>query len=318
MGKTLLHGRTNPDVIGFLLDQGLDVNATTYAGQTPLHMISMNFELDAARMLLNAGGNVDVVDQSNSTPLDSACRVGNRGLVELLLDNTKPPTLTRDQERRSAFYNHQQNRLPAEHWRLTLHVLYHEEDNHELYRIDDEQYSRWEYAKCQVCFIVNEHLRDHDISDCTRCDAQAAKELLQKLEKVDLPQLRRSRLRCNICGARNDTHHGIGLVDTCYWMPTVRRIFAALFTTKEGYFRKILLQYAQQTSNIDVSREETMMKWLAQEVPAVDEEIPAASGGIPVFIGLMPRLTRATYLLVEAYGWRKHHEHMVPVYGSDG
>lgn len=90
--RTLLHwaSRDNfPEVVEFFLDKGLDIEARTKRGQTPLHeamyQIAYNTCLPVAELLLNRGANIEVRDNNGNTPLHLAVTSGQLQLVKLLL-----------------------------------------------------------------------------------------------------------------------------------------------------------------------------------------------------------------------------------------
>ena len=63
-----------------------DPNAETLTGSTPLMKAATAGSEDVAELLLNAGGDVDNVDQDGMTALHYACWKGHPGVVRLLLE----------------------------------------------------------------------------------------------------------------------------------------------------------------------------------------------------------------------------------------
>ncbi len=63
-------------------------------GRVPLHRVSQGGQLvmvepslEIARLLVNSGAKVDVIDDGDETPLHGAARSGYRGIAELLLES---------------------------------------------------------------------------------------------------------------------------------------------------------------------------------------------------------------------------------------
>lgn len=96
----LLHGATVPlmskwarfyyfkhdDIAVFLMERGMSPHSRTWHGVTLLHDMAQNGDLAKARLLIDHGAELDVVeDEYRSTPLGLAARWGRRSLVELLL-----------------------------------------------------------------------------------------------------------------------------------------------------------------------------------------------------------------------------------------
>ena len=57
-------------MIPLLVRAGLDVNAKTMDGSTPLHVASGWYTIDAIQALLDAGADVNATNDSGETPLD--------------------------------------------------------------------------------------------------------------------------------------------------------------------------------------------------------------------------------------------------------
>ena len=74
-------------VVRYLLGLGVfDVKAKDSEGQTPLHYACGYGHLDAARVLVEEGADVDVEGEDLDSPLSRACSDGNIGLVRMLVD----------------------------------------------------------------------------------------------------------------------------------------------------------------------------------------------------------------------------------------
>ena len=75
------------ETIRSLLKDGVDANTAQGDGMTALHWTAVNGDLDAAKMLLYAGGNLKATTRLNHyTPLHLASQHGWAGLVEAFLD----------------------------------------------------------------------------------------------------------------------------------------------------------------------------------------------------------------------------------------
>ena len=75
------------DLIALLLEHGGDVNAQLNIanGNCPLHGAASEGQLEAARMLIEAGADVDCVNESTDTPISIAACRGRGAVVALLL-----------------------------------------------------------------------------------------------------------------------------------------------------------------------------------------------------------------------------------------
>jgi ankyrin repeat protein len=87
-GRTALHDamfQKNMEAIRLLLEHGFDVNATSPVnGYTPLHDAVWVNNIDAAKLLLEFGADTAVKDTEGFTPLDKARKTGKREMVLLL------------------------------------------------------------------------------------------------------------------------------------------------------------------------------------------------------------------------------------------
>ncbi len=62
-------GEGQVDAARLLLDKGADVNRADYHGSTPLHLACAAGHLDVARLLLEKGAEVDRATKDGATPL---------------------------------------------------------------------------------------------------------------------------------------------------------------------------------------------------------------------------------------------------------
>uniref|UniRef100_A0A3Q3EZE0 Ankyrin repeat domain 61 n=1 Tax=Labrus bergylta TaxID=56723 RepID=A0A3Q3EZE0_9LABR len=97
-GMTALHmaaGMLHQDLIASLIKEGADLNA--HSGNTPLHLAAMSVSLKSSKALeenircvselLKQGSEVNAVNKAGVTPLQEACSMGNKELVDLLLEH---------------------------------------------------------------------------------------------------------------------------------------------------------------------------------------------------------------------------------------
>ena len=103
---TVLHAAAkmnpHPESIEFLIEQGIDVNAVTRNGETPLHLAGKNANSEVMRVLLEHGADPNARTSSGSTPLLWA--IGGypcedalycQKVVALLLDSGSDPNARR-------------------------------------------------------------------------------------------------------------------------------------------------------------------------------------------------------------------------------
>nr|XP_033467600.1 ankyrin repeat domain-containing protein 61-like [Epinephelus lanceolatus] len=98
-GMTPLHmaaGILHKDLIASLIKEGADINkGVKHSGNTPLHLAAvamamkttktMQDDLSCISELLERGAEVNSINKAGMTPLQEACSMGNKELVELLL-----------------------------------------------------------------------------------------------------------------------------------------------------------------------------------------------------------------------------------------
>ena len=67
-----------------LLDRGADPSLADATSWTPLYWAILSDNIDAVRLLLDAGTNISTVSASGKTPLDKAKEMGKTEIVEAL------------------------------------------------------------------------------------------------------------------------------------------------------------------------------------------------------------------------------------------
>jgi ankyrin repeat protein len=68
-----------------LVEEGVDPNAQTKLGKSPLHMAAKKEETEITSLLIAHGGNVNAGDQNGKTPLMEAASAGQSANAEILL-----------------------------------------------------------------------------------------------------------------------------------------------------------------------------------------------------------------------------------------
>lgn len=83
-------GWGNVDAVRLLLDAGADINATGEDGDTALHRAVAIEALDVVQMLIDRGASVEMADAYGETPRDFAEDAKDLRLRELLRRTTAP------------------------------------------------------------------------------------------------------------------------------------------------------------------------------------------------------------------------------------
>jgi len=73
-----------PTVAKLLLDAGADVNARQTGGWTPLHSVAQSGDVEFARILTEAGADIGVRAENQQRPLDLALTKGQQAMVDFL------------------------------------------------------------------------------------------------------------------------------------------------------------------------------------------------------------------------------------------
>jgi ankyrin repeat protein len=75
------------EIARMLIDAGADLDMEdTWGNKTPLHDAAQNGSVEIARMLIDAGANLNVQDKYGRTPLHWAARFGKIEIVKMLID----------------------------------------------------------------------------------------------------------------------------------------------------------------------------------------------------------------------------------------
>ncbi|EQB44770.1 hypothetical protein CGLO_16443 [Colletotrichum gloeosporioides Cg-14] len=77
----------NPEIVPFMLKDGVGVNYRNDDGFTALHISAISGHIDTVRILLNHGADASIMDNAGATPLDYAIDGGHEEVVNLILEN---------------------------------------------------------------------------------------------------------------------------------------------------------------------------------------------------------------------------------------
>lgn len=75
--------------IKLLLDAHAEANVKTFAGVTPLHVVSQGGHIEAVKLLLAAGANISMKNDHGDTPLQLAQQKGHTEIVTLIQEQSK-------------------------------------------------------------------------------------------------------------------------------------------------------------------------------------------------------------------------------------
>lgn len=76
----------SPEIIPFMLKEGVGVNYRNEDGFTALHLCAINGDIEAVRILLDNGADASIMDNDGATSLEYAMDAGNEGVVDLILE----------------------------------------------------------------------------------------------------------------------------------------------------------------------------------------------------------------------------------------
>jgi transient receptor potential cation channel subfamily A protein 1 len=89
-GMTLLHSAASgnqTEVMTYLIDSGISIDATDNSGNTALHISTANEHIDAVHLLLNRGANDSILNRNEDAPLHIAVRNGSSDVVNAFLEH---------------------------------------------------------------------------------------------------------------------------------------------------------------------------------------------------------------------------------------
>mmetsp|Transcript_5427 Transcript_5427/g.16096 ORF Transcript_5427/g.16096 Transcript_5427/m.16096 type:complete len:304 (-) Transcript_5427:62-973(-) len=87
-GKTALHHASekgNLDAARMCLERGAEVDRVDMLRRTPLYLACARGHVDVATLLIDRGADIELTEQESWTPLYVACRNGELGVIALLL-----------------------------------------------------------------------------------------------------------------------------------------------------------------------------------------------------------------------------------------
>lgn len=70
-----------------ITNEGGDFNCVDYRGRAPIHIASINGNLDAASFLVKQNVNLDLIDNAGKSALLYACTNRHELIVDLLVEN---------------------------------------------------------------------------------------------------------------------------------------------------------------------------------------------------------------------------------------
>jgi ankyrin repeat protein len=76
--------REQPESVKLLIEEGANVNARDYSGQTPLHFAAVYGRMASTELLIENGANVNAKDHNGDTPLAIAVKIGHKEVVKFL------------------------------------------------------------------------------------------------------------------------------------------------------------------------------------------------------------------------------------------
>eukprot|EP00295_Goniomonas_pacifica_P005263 CAMPEP_0175834058 /NCGR_PEP_ID=MMETSP0107_2-20121207/15846_1 /TAXON_ID=195067 ORGANISM="Goniomonas pacifica, Strain CCMP1869" /NCGR_SAMPLE_ID=MMETSP0107_2 /ASSEMBLY_ACC=CAM_ASM_000203 /LENGTH=244 /DNA_ID=CAMNT_0017147239 /DNA_START=242 /DNA_END=976 /DNA_ORIENTATION=+ len=95
-GMNAMHSaaaRGHTAALQVLLDHGVNVNAKTTMGNTPLWYAATGGHKDAAELILKSKGEVNATNIDSETPLHVAVENGDKKVVDLLLEHSADPLI---------------------------------------------------------------------------------------------------------------------------------------------------------------------------------------------------------------------------------